>query len=367
MSQLTKAQNVFTNFKDTVVYDDFTYDQKTFPQKYNTQEISTIDNSTYRVKRMSPDGKSIIYLNYTNELATYEASIDIELVKSKEIPSGGLVVHGQTTRNGAIFIEINCNKQFRVLKQSGESFRLLSGSPNQSGWIKSKSLRKKGTNNITTRVSKGYIDIYFNDIYTYTSYDLEFQDGKLGLFVSANAEALIHSFTLKKEENRILPIEEQTTKSTDKEGNSDPAFEEVILLFKTKIDKQQVEIKRLSKDIEKCRAKLNYDTNLVAKSAEIEVRNKKLNSQLDSTSSALNKAKRRLEYLESFKENIESGSNGDLVLSLTSILSDVKKENNDLKSKLNLATNENEKLKKENQILLREVERLKYLINLREE
>ena len=111
---------------------------------------------------------------------------------------------------------------------------------------------------------------------------------------------------------------------------------------------------------------VHQDTTLVSKAARLESDNRVLLSRLDSTTRELQKGKRRLEYLESIKEDIENGDDGDLVLSLTSILSDVKKDNKALKEQLRTTQEESSALKKENEILLREIERIKYLLDKQE-
>ena len=105
---------------------------------------------------------------------------------------------------------------------------------------------------------------------------------------------------------------------------------------------------------------LTYDTTLLTKSTRLESENRILNKTLDSTSFALRKANKRLKYLESMKQDIEQGSNGDLVLNLTSILTGIKRENQTLKITTEELAKSNAQLKKDNAVLLRELERLKY-------
>ena len=49
-----------------------------------------------------------------------------------------------------------------------------------------------------------------------------------------------------------------------------------------------------------------------------------------------------------------------------SILADIKKENNALQTKATEAEKANKQLKKDNEVLLREVERMKYLLNIQD-
>jgi len=153
--------------------------------------------------------------------------------------------------------------------------------------------------------------------------------------------------------------------SSEKQKNTNEPnveFQEVILIFKEKIDRQQATISNLQKQVDKYRSMLNYDTTLVTRAAFLETENKVLSFKLDSTTQALNQNQSRLAYLESIKEDVEKGSNGDLVLNLTSILADLKKENKSLKKDYTDYKNTNKQLKEDNMILLREIDRLKKLI-----
>ncbi|MGB1038208.1 MAG: hypothetical protein ACPGYY_06130 [Bacteroidia bacterium] len=365
MSQFTKGQNVFTTFPDTLVYDDFSSESTSFTQKYNTYELSTIEKGLYRLKRLSGENQSISYFKYSEPFYSYEISTTLEIVKSKPSPSGGLVLHGQSTVVGGLFIEFNNERHFRAYKLTSLGTRLLSGSAETDGWIKTKCLNKRGKNKITAKVKDGYVDLYFNDDYTYTIFDVEFDNGKIGILANANSEIMAHDFLILKEKSLIDKVVKGDDDNAD-QNEGDPAFQEVILIFKTKIDQQQKEITTLQSELDQCKSMLNYDTTLVNRAQELEASNKSLSHRLDSTTKMLEVNKKRLEYLESMKEDIENGSNGDLVLSLTEILTGIKKENKSLKKSSQAKTIENAQLKKDNAVLLREIERLKYLLKQQE-
>ena len=357
---MTNGQNVFTKFNDTLVYEDFSSNKYNFLQKYTALEISIIDDGNYRIKRISDNGSSYSYLKLENPLYSYEVQTSLSIGTGGQ--SAGIILNGQTTVNGGILLEVNNKKRFRVTKMNGMQERLLSGSPSGKGWVKSKSLKKKSFNQITVKVQEGYYDIYFNGKYEYTAIDNQFESGKIGLFTRASTEVLVKYFLLKR---RSSSQAIDVTKNTTVE-NKDSDFQEVIMIFKTKIDQQQVEISTLQKDLDRCKSMLNYDTSLVSRSATLEYNNKILSEKLDSTTKIVTRNKKRLEYLESLKEDVENGSNGDLVLNLTSILADVKNENQRLKAENRTTKEQKEQVKKDNTVLLREIERLKYMLNLKE-
>ena len=358
----TKGQNVFTSFKDTLCLENFNDNSsKKFPQKFNSLELSIIENGNYRINRIETTGRSIAYLQQNNNINSFELKTSVKFSKSSNLSSGGIIFHSQSNPNRALFFEINNERKFRVTKLFNQQSKLLSGEPKSLGWIKNTSIEKSGTNTLTIRTNMGYSDFFINGNYIHSIYDVQLQEGRIGLFAGAESEILINDFLLKlniKKEN-VVGI------STDNQENKDEPnveFQEVILIFKEKIDKQQTTILSLQREVDKYRGMLNYDTTLVSRASFLESENKALTFKLDSTTEALNKNQSRLAYLESIKEDVEKGSNGDLVLNLTSILAELKKENNSLKSDEVAYRNKNTQLKEDNKILLREIDRLKSLI-----
>lgn len=362
LSQFCLGQNVFTTFLDTLVYDDFTTDRNNFPQKYNASEISMLEDGLYRIKRLDKDGQSVKYYKTDQPLVSYQISADFTLTKFNKKGTAGLILHGQTLTNGGIFIELSSKKKYRAYKINGTQQGLLSGSPQNNGWIKSKNLTSK-KNTITVSVEQGYFDIYFNGQYTYTIYDTQFDRGKVGIFSGPRTEVLIDQFSIKKSGKNLAQL--ATGNKLGMQTPVEPAFEEVILIFKTKIDLQQKEIANLEKQVNKCKSMLNYDTTLITKNIELIKNNQRITHQLDSTTKALSTATKRLNYLESIKEDIEEGANGDLVMNLTTILAGIKRENMSLKTTNTTLAEINTQLKKDNAVLLREIERIKSLLESR--
>lgn len=363
-SFLTNAQQVLSKFNELVFSEDFSSNQINFPQKYNASELFMLENNNYLVKRISSEEYSISYARTNESLSSIKFEASIELSKAKN-NAGGIVIHGQRQTNGAIILEINSKKQFRVRKLFNGQEKVKSKSK-KDGWVKFKGLNKKGKNKLEIRTDAGYYDIYINGALAYSVFDIQFTDGLVGLFVKGGSEMRVDKVNLYKKGSGSTTAQGS---DTDSSGTAAPdeSFEEVILLFKTKIDQQQAEIERLQYEVDKCKSMLNYDTTLVSRAQDLEVENERLTEILDSTSKALKAANKRLEYLESFREDVEAGSNGDLVLNLTTILADIKKENKKLKEDNSALNSENAELEKANDVLLREIERLKKLLEVQNE
>ena len=93
LSLLTKGQNVFTKFQDTVLFDNFSSNQYNFPQKYNALELFIVENDQYRLKRINDDAYSISYAKLDNDVRSFDIRTTMMLVKTKnKQASGGLVL-----------------------------------------------------------------------------------------------------------------------------------------------------------------------------------------------------------------------------------------------------------------------------------
>jgi hypothetical protein len=359
LSQLAMGQNVLTKFDEQVANENFSGSSALFSQKYNVKELFQIENGKYKLQRLSETDYSVSYARVDEELKSHSFSANIQLSKSKnKDASGGIVIHAQHDGSGAIILEINSKKRFRLKKVYNQQIQWLSGSQNE-GWVKSKMLSKNGPNLLEIRTAKGYYDIYINGVYEYSSFDLQFNTGRCGLYVNASSEILVSEVLIKRE---MRKIEVKDPANTKPDSSNSPSFQEIILIFNAKIDKQQKEIERLESELNKCKSMLNYDTALLTQSSQLRSENARMSQLLDSISKELNAAKKRLEYLESFKEDIEAASNGDLVINLSNVLAQLKTENKALESKNSELSSQNAELKKENEILHRELERLRKLL-----
>lgn len=361
---MASGQKIITNYSDTLLFDNFNGIQNNFPQKYNAFELLIIEKNSYLIKRISSQSSSVALDKTLEAIDEFEIISNLALVKSKnKEASGGLVVHAQTTMNGAITVEINSKKQFKITKLFDNQSRYLSGQPANNGWVKFKYLNKKGNNTIKIKAKAGYYDVYFNNYFAFTVFDNQYDKGKVGFYIGAESEMIV-SDILVLGVKKVDLLGNTAGDQNASGGFSDDNFQEVVKLFKDKIDEQQRTIATLQSEVDKCRSMLNYDTSLVSRSKELEIMNKMLISKLDSATTELRRNSKRLAYLESFKNDIEAGSNGDLVLNLTSILAEVKNENKSLKQQLADSNKEKEGLKTDNVVLLREIERLKYLLNI---
>ena len=83
MSLLASGQKIITKYSDTLLQDNFNGIQNNFPQKYNAFELLIIENSTYRIKRISAQSSSFALDKSLEAIDEFEMIASLELTKSK--------------------------------------------------------------------------------------------------------------------------------------------------------------------------------------------------------------------------------------------------------------------------------------------
>ncbi|MCB9262016.1 MAG: hypothetical protein H6607_06550 [Flavobacteriales bacterium] len=339
LSNFTNGQNkerVLADFSTVVVFDNFSTGANRWEQKNTESEQFIISENKYSISRLKPDYFSVALAKDIGEYSDFElvTKIEAEKVKSNKNAGGGVIIKAQKDGSGALIIEINAKKQYRIKLLKNGVFTPLFHTKN-GGWEKSKHL-KKGENELKIRTKGNEFDIYFNGKFERSFIETSFAKGRQGFYVNGNSRIKAGLFLLKANEISELkqnPIDSKTT------GN-DQTYTELVKVFKDKIDKQNQEIERLTEELNICKTNLTIDTTSASKVKELNKDNVELKSKVAQLETELQQAQKRLTYLESMKEDIEKQTDGDLVLSLTELLSKEKEKNKALKA-------ENDALKKE--------------------
>jgi len=334
LSKFTTGQHVFTKFDKVVMYDDFSHVSNRWEQKNSTSESFIISDNQYTIKRLKESYFAITLPKTEDQFANFElvTSIKLESLDDNKSASAGVVIKAQKSGDGALIVEINNNREYRILILENGKMQAIFDDKNH-GWQKSKSLRSSDFNELKVITSGNEFDVYFNKKYERTFIETTFEAGRIGFYAGAKS-ALISDYII----IRADEVAEATSGSMS--SSEDHTYTELALVFKTKIDKQRKEIDILSEELGKCKSSLSIDTSAARENKTLKKDNRELNQKVVELEAAVERSKDRLSYLESMKEDIEKNTNGDLILNLTELLSREKSKNEDLKK-------ENEKLKKD--------------------
>lgn len=334
LSQFTNGQNarrVFTTYQNVAVFDDFSYVTDRWDQKKTGSESLIISENVYTIQRIKDSYFTVSLARDIPALSDYEmiASIEVERDKSNKEASGGLIFNAQSSGNGALILEINNKKQFRISVLNNGHKTAMFGDKN-GGWQKSKYLNKKGINEIRLVTQGNEYDLYFNDVYERSFIQTSFSSGKVGFFADARSTMLARLFIIKINGQLDETPAKKKEEVSETTSGGDDTYVELVKVFRDKIDKQQAEIAKLTEDLNICKANLSIDTASVSKVKVLKEENIKLKEDLKKLESDVEQAKKRLAYLESMKEDIESQTNGDLIIHLTELLAKEKEKNKKL-------------------------------------
>lgn len=342
------AQKITGKFDEIVSEDEFLSITGKWEQRSSATDFYITENGNYIVKNRNKDFFSTSLHNPELNLTKYEADMMLKPEGSKKQENSiGLMINARSDGSGAIVCEMNGKSQYRVRKFLNGQWEILSYA-GDNGWNKDKAIKNKSYNELMVRCENGVFDFYINSVFIFSFTDKKFTSGNVGVFASAGGAGKIDFIKIKKEEIITTspddkpdnPDSKPNSTSTQPTGNDN----EVVLLLKSKIDKQQKKISELNRDLEKCRLQKSGDTTLEIKNIELTQQNEKLLIEKGKLEIELRTAKEALAEYEVLKKTLESDSNGDVILTLNEIINREKRKNQELQLKVNSLQTENKQL-----------------------
>ncbi|MFM9943829.1 MAG: hypothetical protein ACKVQB_01210, partial [Bacteroidia bacterium] len=287
-------------------------------------------------------------------IAKYQVNANFKTDASKKVESSiGILLNARTDGSGAIVCEMNSKNQYRVRKFLNGQWDILSFA-GENGWNRDKAIKNKTYNEIMVKCENGIFDFYINSIFIFSFTDKKLASGNVGVFASEAGSGKIEYIRIFKE-GTVTATTTPATAQTNVPDKTDPKTvvppaettaidNEVVLLLKSKIDKQQKKITELTKEIEKCRMQKSGDTSLEIKNIELSQLNETLLIEKGKLEIELKAAKDKLAEYELLKKTLENDNNGDVILTLNDIINREKKRNQEMQTKVNLLEAENKQL-----------------------
>lgn len=336
------AQKITGKFDEIVSEDDFLSITGKWEQRSSATEFYITENGNYIIKNRNNDFFSTSLHRPELNLSKYEADIMLKPDASKKQENSiGLMINARSDGSGAIVCEMNGKSEYRVRKFLNGQWEILSYA-GDNGWNKDKAIKKKSFNELMVRCDNGVFDFYINSVFIFSFTDKKLASGNVGVFANAGGAGKIDFIKIKKEESVTTSPDVKPDNPTASEPTA--SDNEVVLLLKSKIDKQQKKITELTKDLEKCRLQKSGDTTLEIKNIELAQQNEKLLIEKGKLEIELRTAKETLAEYEVLKKTLESDSNGDVILTLNEIINREKKKNQELQLKVNSLQTENKQL-----------------------
>ncbi len=267
---------------------------------------------------------------------------------SKKAESGiGILLNARTDGSGAIICELNGKNQYRVRKFVNGQWDILSFA-GDNGWNRDKAIKNKSFNEMVVKCNNGIFDFYINSIFIFSFTDKKLTSGNIGVYANGNSSGKIDYIKIFAK-NIATPSDTNLIKTESPyitpPSESSISDNEVVLLLKSKIDKQQKKITELTKEIEKCKLQKSGDTSLEKVNIELVKQNESLFIEKGKLEIELRQAKETITEYELLKKQLESNDNGDIILTLNNFINREKRKNQELQQKLILLQTENNQLK----------------------
>ena len=233
--EITIAQEIKKSiFTESVIKEDFDSASDVFPTITTNENYFILDNGDYLLNRTNPTTQYLILANDI-EAKDFLLRTTLRLGPTDNKKSSiGVVMKAQKNGKGAILVEINKKKRYRVRQLTGNNFINLSGKTRSDGWQKNKLIKGiDEQNTIEIRSENNIYDLYINGGYCTSFFVPNYEAGMFGLIIGSKTKARVSYFyvdeteVMKQEKDKLL----QKIVSVDKDS--------IISLIQDKIEVNQ--------------------------------------------------------------------------------------------------------------------------------
>jgi len=294
----------------------------------SNDNLFLMQGGEYILNRKSNVSPFAVMGNLNTSLSGFRIITSLKLIKTAT-PEGsiGIIFMAQKGGQGGFIFEVNANQQYRLRQINGTTYKYLTGTAKDGGWIKTLNVKSINLSNLVDirTFNKDY-DIYLNGKHVFSFNEIIYKSGDIGLLIGPACKGsvdYIHLFT-----NEIAKEEIQSDKSAINNPENDMlVLTESIINLKTQLNKINSENEDLKAIIEDYKVaneeakKATADSKQTIKSLDFEIN--KLELKLDT----INKI--NAELLK-YKELVQGNDSGDLVISLSKSLKNEKLKNDEL-------------------------------------
>lgn len=308
------TQQVNKEFNRILVDDQFVRLDGKWKQESNIDNQFLGVEDGFSVWRKNAKAGYFIFPEKTTEYGVYEVQLSFDFDKNADNSnSAGLVLQAQPDGSGAIVIEMNKKRQYRIRRAMGNTLVNISGSG--EGWQKAKKQITQGRNVLMIRTYDKIYDIYINDQFIRTFTEIEFSKGLIGMYIGAGSRAVFKQLVVKTDDDHANPDLNNNTPIDEQK-----ALAQAVVKLKETINKKDKRIAELETQIRTGGGGgRRADSMLIRQAEEATIRASQLNAELEQLKSENSRLKETVERLETFRKNITESENGDVIINLTNI------------------------------------------------
>ena len=287
--------------------DDFQKLDNTWSQQSTADNFFIGSSEGFEVWRKSKRTGFFIFPLKVQEFGVFEATLQFVFDgKGSSDNSAGLVLQAQPDGHGAVIIEVNRKKQFRIRRAAAH--RILPVNEPNGGWRKPQKKIKGDAITITVKTYDKVYDVFINGIYVHSFTEIEYSKGWIGLYVGPETKVIYKKIAVKiDDEASSVPGAAIAFPDDRKSLNL------AIARLKEVIQKKELRIAELENQL-KDQSGQNYkaDSVLLKQSQEAVARVDELEIELEKANSDKLALEKELLKLQQFK-NAVTGSDGNNV------------------------------------------------------
>jgi len=191
------AQNLIAlDYSISQLREEFSDQNENWTYMTTVENLYMPDKGDLFMHRNHPSTSYAFITKMKNELKVFAIQTKMKLGPAETNDQTiGVICLVQRDGKGAIVVEFNRSKEYRIKKLIGAYYRHISGTAEGQGWVKSNLLKgKEDYNELDIRVALPQVDVYINGKLA-QSFDVpEYDAGEMGVIIGPNTKAKVDWF-----------------------------------------------------------------------------------------------------------------------------------------------------------------------------
>ena len=229
----------------------------------------------------------------------FETSVSFEFDKKQgKKQHAGVVMQAQEGGTGAIIVELNRRKQYRIRRVTNN--RYVNITEGKDGWIKNKSINSKSDFVLKVVTKDRLYDVYVNDKFITTFTEVEYTQGSIGLYVGESSRAIFKQLIIKSDE------ESDNFLNTGPALTQQEILTQSIIKLRETINKKDQQIARLENEVRQGKGAMSQDSATMASLSELRNNARKQSSEISSLQTQNEALMQQVKNLQAFKNEIKA-------------------------------------------------------------
>jgi hypothetical protein len=315
------TQQVTKDFMKLLWEDNFQKLDNAWAQQSTADNFFIGSSEGFEVWRKSKRTGFFIFPLKVQEFRIFEASLQFVFDGKGSVEnSAGLVLQAQPDGAGALIVEVNRKKQFRIRRAA--SHRIMPVNEPNGGWRKPSKKIKGDIVTLSVKTNDKVYDVYINGIYVHSFTEIEYSKGWIGLYVGPESKVIYKKIAVKIDDEASSVPEAASAYPDDRKSLS-----LAIVRLKEIIQKKDLRIAELENQL-KDQTGLNYkaDSVLLKQSQEAVARVDELEIELEKANTDKLALEKELLKLQQFKNAVSGSDGGNVADNLININEELRLE-----------------------------------------